>query len=72
MDFIRLKTIDLGYNLDKNLASKLKVKNARIYLQGVNILYWSKFKLWDPELNTGNGASYPNIRTFSLGIQASF
>src|SRR5690606_3477974 len=60
IDFVRLKTIDFGYNLPKGTFSNLGLKNARVYIQGVNLLYWSNFKLWDPELNTGNGASYPN------------
>lgn len=72
IDFIRLKTLDLGYNLKKGTFSNLGMKNARIYLQGVNLLYWSPFKLWDPELNTSNGTVYPNIRTVTLGIQANF
>ncbi|MFD2598042.1 SusC/RagA family TonB-linked outer membrane protein [Sphingobacterium corticis] len=72
IDFLRLKTVDLGYNLPKTTADRLLLKNARIYLQGYNLLTWSKFKLWDPELNTSNGSRYPNIRTFTLGVQASF
>lgn len=72
IDFIRLKTIDFGYNVPKKFANRLKMKNARVYLQGVNLFYWSKFKLWDPELNTGNGTRYPNVRTVSLGVQANF
>jgi len=72
ISFIRLKTLDFGYNLPKHITKRLKMKNARVYLQGVNLFYWSKFKLWDPELNTGNGTKYPNVRTFSLGVQANF
>ncbi|WP_295117976.1 TonB-dependent receptor [uncultured Chitinophaga sp.] len=72
ISFLRLKTVDLGYNLPKTIAKTLKMKNARVYFQGVNLFYWSKFKLWDPELNTGNGTAYPNVRTFSLGVQANF
>lgn len=72
VDFLRLKTLDFGYNFKKDFLERLHVKNARVYLQGVNILYWSKFKLWDPELNTGNGTRYPNIRTVSVGLQATF
>ncbi|GAA4778239.1 TonB-dependent receptor [Olivibacter ginsenosidimutans] len=72
IDFIRLKTVDFGYYLPKPWMDGLGVKNARVYFQGVNLLYWSKFKLWDPELNSGNGSAYPNTRTFSLGIQANF
>lgn len=72
IDFLRLKTIDLGYNLSKSTLERINVKNARVYIQGVNLFYWSNFKLWDPELNTGNGTVYPNIRTLTLGLQASF
>lgn len=72
IDFLRLKTIDLGYNIKKGTLSNLGLKNARVYVQGVNLFYWSKFKLWDPELNTSNGTRYPNIRTITLGVQANF
>ncbi|EFK59760.1 SusC/RagA family TonB-linked outer membrane protein [Sphingobacterium spiritivorum] len=72
IDFLRLKTIDLGYNFKKGTFQSIGMKNARIYIQGVNLLYWSKFKLWDPELNTSNGTRYPNVRTVTLGVQASF
>ncbi|SFO49341.1 TonB-linked outer membrane protein, SusC/RagA family [Chitinophaga sp. YR627] len=72
ISFIRLKTADLGYNLPKNLMTKLHMKNARVYVQGLNLFYWSKFKLWDPELNTGNGTNYPNVRSVNLGVQANF
>jgi TonB-linked SusC/RagA family outer membrane protein len=72
IDFIRLKTVDLGYNLPKGSLKSVGLKNARIYMQGFNLLYWSSFKLWDPELNTSNGTAYPNVRTITLGVQANF
>lgn len=72
ISFIRLKTVDLGYNLPKGTLHSIGMKNARVYLQGVNLLYWSPFKLWDPELNTTNGTAYPNIRTATIGLQANF
>lgn len=72
ISFLRLKTADLGYNLPKGTLRAIGMKNARIYLQGVNLFYWSKFKLWDPELNTTNGAVYPNTRSVNIGVQANF
>lgn len=72
VDFIRLKTADLGYNLPKGTLKNIGMKNARIYVQGLNLFYWSKFKLWDPELNTGNGTRYPNTRSVNIGVQANF
>lgn len=71
IDFIRLKTVDIGYNLPTKWVRRVGIKSAKIYGQGVNLFYWSKFKLWDPELNTGNGAIYPNTRNFSVGIQVN-
>ena len=44
----------------------------RIYVSGNNLLTFSKFKLWDPELNTNNGTAYPNVRTYSVGVNVSF
>jgi len=72
ISFVRLKTLDFGYNLKKGSFSGIGMRNARIFVQGVNLWYWSPFKLWDPELNTSNGAAYPNIRTVTLGVQANF
>ena len=72
IDFLRLKTLDFGYYLPKSVTRATRMKNARIYVQGVNLFYWSKFKLWDPELNTTNGTAYPNTRTITFGVQATF
>ncbi|BAV09993.1 TonB-linked outer membrane protein, SusC/RagA family [Filimonas lacunae] len=71
MDFVRLKTIDFGYTFPKSTLNSIGVKNLRVYFQGVNILTFSKFKLWDSELNTSNGTKYPNIKTFAIGLQAT-
>jgi TonB-linked SusC/RagA family outer membrane protein len=71
VDFVRLKTLDLGVSLPSRWVQKAGFRNAKIYGQGLNLLYWSPFKLWDPELNTGNGAAYPNTRNFTIGIQAT-
>jgi TonB-linked SusC/RagA family outer membrane protein len=68
IDFIRLKTLDLGYSFPKKILPKWGVKNIRAYLNAVNLLTFSKFKLWDPELNTSNGTRYPNVRTVSAGL----
>lgn len=72
MDFMRLKTLQISYNLPQQWLSKLYVKNASVYVMGNNIFTLSKFKLWDPELNTSNGTSYPNTTTYSLGVNFTF
>ena len=72
ISFLRLKSAQLSYNLPTTLLSKAGVKNAAIYIQGFNLLTFSKFKLWDPELNTQNGNTYPNVRTITAGINLKF
>lgn len=64
--FIRLKSVEIGYNIPKFLGSK-----TRLYLSGTNLLTFSKFKLWDPEMG-GNGLGYPVQRVFNIGLTMSF
>lgn len=72
IDFVRLKTAEVGYTLPDYLSDKFKLSSTRFYLRGTNLLTFSKFDLWDPELNTGNGSSYPNISVISLGLNVAF
>lgn len=65
--FLRLKTAELGYTFPKELTQKLNIGMVRIYLSGTNLLTFSKFKLWDPEM-AGNGLGYPVQRVFNIGI----
>ncbi|MEL7589473.1 MAG: TonB-dependent receptor [Prolixibacteraceae bacterium] len=69
--FLRLKSVELGYTIPDRLARPLKVTNLRFYASGTNLLTFSKFKLWDPEMS-GNGLGYPIQRVFNLGVQLSF
>lgn len=69
---MRLKNAELGYTIPKNITQRLGVSTFRFYLQGVNLLTFSKFKLWDPELNNSMGATYPNMRVVNLGINLNF
>ncbi len=69
--FLRLKQLEFGYTLPQKLTNKLHIDNLRFYFQGNNLLCWSKFKLWDPEL-AGEGFNYPIQRTFNLGVNITF
>ena len=72
MNCLRLKTLQLSYNLPKPWVNKVHLKNAAVYVMGTNLFTLSRFKLWDPELNTDNGASYPNTTSYSVGINFTF
>lgn len=70
-DFLRLKNVELGYTLPETLGKVFSDTQTRIYFTGVNLLHFSKFKLWDPEM-AGNGLGYPPQRVLNLGIQVNF
>lgn len=72
MSFMRLKTAELGYTLPATSLRTIGIHSTRFYITGVNLLTFSKFKMWDPELNSDNGARYPNVRTVSLGVNVIF
>lgn len=69
--FVRLKQMEFGYTLPQKLTNKIHIDNLRVYFQGNNLLCWSKFKLWDPEL-AGEGFNYPIQRTFNIGLNVTF
>lgn len=69
--FLRVKTAELGYTLPQSLLKRYKIANLRIYLSGTNLLTFSNFKLWDPEMG-GNGLAYPVQRVFNLGLNINF
>ncbi|WP_372651392.1 SusC/RagA family TonB-linked outer membrane protein [Draconibacterium sp.] len=69
--FLRLKTVEMGYNIKSKGFEKIGLENARIYCSGVNLFVISPFKLWDPEMGRA-GLGYPPNRRFNIGVQLSF
>ena len=69
--FLRLKQLEIGYTLPYKWTKKLRMDNLRVYFQGNNLLCWSRFNLWDPEL-AGEGLNYPIQRTFNIGLHVTF
>ena len=66
--YIRLKNVELGYSIPKRFVNKLHLDHVRLYLMGTNLLTFSDFKLWDPELGSSNGQQYPLSRTVTIGL----
>jgi TonB-linked SusC/RagA family outer membrane protein len=69
--YVRLKTLDIGYTLPKALTNRIKTNSIRVFFTGSNLLTWSKFKLWDPELATPRGEDYPLPKSFTFGINVN-
>ena len=72
MSFLRLKNAELGYTFPKKWTKKAGISALRIYVMGTNLLTFSKFKLWDPELDTAYGTRYPITRNVSFGLNLNF
>ncbi|MGM9738205.1 MAG: SusC/RagA family TonB-linked outer membrane protein [Candidatus Cryptobacteroides sp.] len=70
--FLRLKNAMIGYTLPRACANKIRFDSIRFYLSGVNLLTFSKFKMYDPELGSGQGAGYPPTRVINFGINFNF
>jgi len=80
-DFIKLRTLTLGYNFPKNMLDKIKISNARFYVSGNNLLILTAYPGPDPEVSSnGNGTTnfgvdrntVANQRTITVGINVGF
>ncbi len=80
-DFIKLRTLTLGYNIPKNMLDKIKISNARFYVSGNNLLILTAYPGPDPEVSSnGNGTTnfgvdrntVANQRTITVGINVGF
>ncbi|WP_231891193.1 SusC/RagA family TonB-linked outer membrane protein [Arachidicoccus ginsenosidimutans] len=69
--FLRLKSAEFGYTLPQKWTKHAAIKNLRIYFSGLNLLTFSKFKMWDPE-QAGNGFGYPIQKVYNLGLNMNF
>ncbi|MBO4907130.1 MAG: TonB-dependent receptor [Bacteroidaceae bacterium] len=75
--YLRLKNVQLGFTLPKGTVLDKYVKSARLYVSGENLLTFTKLRIFDPEgIDNGGGYGagkvYPNYRTFSVGLNATF
>ncbi len=79
--YLRLKTMQIGYNLSPDTASKIGLSSARVYLSGQNIFVITKFTGLDPEVGFAQNNSaaagiyqdlYPQVRSLSVGIDLTF
>ncbi|WP_144604070.1 SusC/RagA family TonB-linked outer membrane protein [Algoriphagus algorifonticola] len=79
--FIRLKNLSLGYNLPNSVLQRIGMRQVRIYGMAQNLITWTKYTGWDPELNSNPGANiarnydfltFPQAKTFTLGINVGF
>jgi len=66
--YLRLKNLDVGYTLPKNLINRFHINEIRLFLTGSNLITWSSFKLWDPESAQPRGEEYPLTKSITMGL----
>ncbi len=78
--YLRLRNVQLGYNLPKNMISKIKLTNCRLYVNAQNLFTISSFEGWTPEFEAKNamnqgiddGGLYPMPTTITFGVNLKF
>ncbi len=80
--YLRLKNIELAYNIPVNKLGMKWLKKGQIYLSGQNLLTITSYPWWDPEVNSQGGSnsvnqgidnySYPTAKGFTIGAKLSF
>ena len=80
--YMRLKNLQIGFSVPQSIMDKMKgISRLRLYATGQNVFTLTKYSGYDPETVGGlsgiltrglDEGSYPNVRTFSLGLQAGF
>jgi TonB-linked SusC/RagA family outer membrane protein len=71
-NYLRLKNIELGYNIPVNYTKRLGISNFRVYANAYNLVTWDKMKIYDPESTSGNGQYYPQARVLNFGLRLTF
>jgi TonB-linked SusC/RagA family outer membrane protein len=70
--FLRMKNVELGYNIPSQVLSKIRIAGIRVYANAFNLFTISKVKDYDPEGNSGSGQFYPQQRIINLGVNVKF
>ena len=71
--YLRLKNIQIGYTIPVNVSQIVGIEKCRLYVGGQNLITWSKLNNdgIDPE-NPQDSRYYPQVKTFTFGINVGF
>lgn len=70
--YLRLKSVQIGYSLPKNLIKKIGGMALRLYVAGGNVFTWTEFPYMDPEAPDVSNGFYPQQKTYEVGLEVKF
>ncbi|HVI45922.1 MAG TPA: TonB-dependent receptor [Chitinophaga sp.] len=71
-NYMRLKTLDLGYSFPAKLCKRVGLQNLRVYVSGQNLITIDRVKIFDPEAPSGSGQFYPQTKIYNVGLNVTF
>ena len=71
-NYMRLKNIELGYNVPASLLNKISVSALRFFFNGLNVFTIDDMKVYDPEATQQGGTYYPQARVLNAGLTLTF
>ena len=77
-DYLRLRNLQLGYTLPEKFTKKVLISSLRLYVSGENLLTFTKYEGFDPEISSGGTSigidrgCYPQARTYTFGLNLKF
>lgn len=71
-DYLRLKSVELGYTFSKKQLRAIKINSLRLYVSGNNLLTFSQIKNFDPEMGADTGYFYPQLKMWNAGVNINF
>ncbi|MDP2338129.1 MAG: TonB-dependent receptor [Bacteroidota bacterium] len=78
--YLRVKNVTLSYDLKSNLLKRLQVSNLNVFITGQNLLTFTKYTGYDPEVSVSTNptslgvdtGTYPNVRAYTFGLNVTF
>jgi hypothetical protein len=64
--------VEIGYNVPVSISQRLAISNLRIYVNGLNLVTWDKYKIFDPEADNSGLQYYPQSRVLNTGVRLTF
>jgi hypothetical protein len=71
-DYIRLKNLEIGYNVPSSVVSKVGMSQLRVYFNGLNLFTIDNLKVFDPETDSATGYYYPQQKIVNFGLAVTF